>query len=206
MLDKFFIRGRSLFLWIPRFGALGLCLHLPAPEANWNIWRAWIPSSSTSDACLDWSSWQAGCEGFWMKVLSRSHTWRCPTGRFTCTSVLQPSLVTSHLPWLPSRVQGIAGFHGTRRGQWCIPGSCCITQCPVPSCRTIEPLLPEVFYAPRRNISLMPDSPPSQVWWFSSLSVVSRRWWLLWWQVVCWVGCGRAQVTLILMMKNYLLF
>lgn len=120
------------------------------PEKAWN-WRRL--SACKVLPCLDWSSWQAGCEGFWMKVLSRSHTWRCPTGRFTCTSVLQPSLVTSHLPWLPSRVQGIAGFHGTRRGQWCIPGSCCITQCPVPSCRTIEPLLPEVFYAPRRNIS-----------------------------------------------------
>lgn len=46
--------------------------------------------------------------------------------------------------------------------------------------------------------TLMPDSPPNQLWRFPSLSVVLRRGRLLRRKAVCWAGCGWAQVTLIL--------
>lgn len=98
------------------------------------------------------STREARREGFRMEAGAWSHAWRCPA-RFACTSALLPPLVPGHLPRLPPRAQSLAGSHCSRRAQWCVPGICRIAQRPGPSRRVTEPLLPEAFYAPRRNIS-----------------------------------------------------
>lgn len=139
--------------------ALGLCLGAPAPEAAAPV----LPQAPScgAGAWLGWrSSGGAGSEGLCIQVLSRSHSWHCPSCRVT--SVLQCPLAATPFPGLPPRHQSVTGS------------------------------------------SLVPDPSPRRLWRFPSVPVGLRSHHLLGWNVTC--GAGRAQVTVVLVMEQDLLF
>lgn len=188
-----FSTGTGSLLRVSSCWALGFCLGAPAPEAA-PVRQRQAPPSGGAGAWLGWrSSGGAGSEGFCLEVLSRSCPGCCPSCRVT--SVLPCPLTATPLPGLAPR--GCS-----------VPSSPCTASlghlCPQPgACSRAQPQLPRAFCVPRRNISLVPDPSPGRLWRLRSVPV-GLSWQLPSWNVTC--GACRAQVTVVLVMKENLLF